>query len=243
VHTRAETILVKRNSDAIPTDVAALHRARFVYAVEPNRGARLDEALIKAATGGDPLTARFMRRDFFTFIPRFKLFLATNSKPRIVGVDHGIWRRVMLVPFTVTIPAEAQDKSLLSKLVQELPGILNWALEGERERRRLGGLRPPEIVLAATRRYRREQDRLGEWLGDSIFARGTDQDFVSTEDLYDDYQRWCAKSGEQHPMSKRALGDALEERGCPRDRRGNLRTRGHVGIKIADERDPVGGGW
>jgi P4 family phage/plasmid primase-like protien len=241
-HTRAETFMIKHHSDVIPADVAALHGARFVYAVEPNKGARLDESLIKALTGGDPITARFMRRDFFTFTPQFKVFLGMNSKPRIIGSDHGIWRRPLLVPFDVTIPPEEQDKTLLSKLTLELPGILTWCLKGELERQRIG-LCPPRSVVAATEQYREEQDRLAEWLTTGLYARGNDNDFVSIALLHEDYVRWCMESSEKHPMSIGALGSALEERGCPRHR-STKGMRGHRRIRLKDpECDPADGGW
>jgi len=99
-HTAASTLMQKRG-DAIPNDVAMLRGARLVTSIETHEGRKMDEALVKALTGDDPITARFFRKEFFTFSPEFKIFLATNHKPTIVGTDDGIWRRIRLIPFGV----------------------------------------------------------------------------------------------------------------------------------------------
>jgi len=149
--------LLHRDTDTVRNDLARLRGARLVSAVEIGRGKRLNEELVKELTGGDTITARFLVREYFEFRPEFKLFLAVNHKPQIHGTDEAIWRRVKLVPFNVYIPPEERDKALGGKLRAELPGILNWALEGCLEWQR-GGLREPEEVIAATADYRREQD-------------------------------------------------------------------------------------
>ena len=112
-----------------PTEVADLQGSRFVVAVDMEDGKRMAEALVKQMTGGDRIKARFMHQDFFEFQPTHKLFLAANHMPIIRGTDHGIWRRIRLVPFTVTIQDEKQDKGLLAKLRTELSGILDVGCE------------------------------------------------------------------------------------------------------------------
>ena len=99
-------------------------------AVEAEAGKPLAEALVKQLTGGDTITARFLFKEFFDFKPQFKIWLAANHKPNISGSDHGIWRRIRLVPFTVTIPEQERDPRLTQKLAEELPGILAWAVRG-----------------------------------------------------------------------------------------------------------------
>ncbi len=116
--------------DRHPTELADLHGKRFVAAVETADGGRLSEALVKELTGGDSIRARRMREDFWQFRPSHTVVLATNHKPTIRGTDHGIWRRIRLVPFTVTIPDAEQDKQLTSKLRAEWPAILRWAVAG-----------------------------------------------------------------------------------------------------------------
>jgi putative DNA primase/helicase len=115
-----------------PTDMAGLVAARLVTAVETEEGKTWAEAKIKAITGGDAISARFMRQDFFTFTPQFKVMIAGNHKPRLRTVDEAIRRRFHLIPFTVTIPPAERDKHLAEKLKAEWPAILRW--------RELGGL-------------------------------------------------------------------------------------------------------
>src|SRR5690606_275286 len=107
-------------------------------AQETEEGRRWAEARIKALTGGDPISARFMRQDFFTFTPQFKLMIAGNHKPGLRSVDEAIRRRFHLLPFTATIPADRRDPKLAEKLKAEGPGILAWAIEGTRHWLHLG---------------------------------------------------------------------------------------------------------
>ncbi|HLI51013.1 MAG TPA: phage/plasmid primase, P4 family, partial [Thermomicrobiaceae bacterium] len=144
MQTPTDTLMAKRQ-DAIPNDVARLRGARFVAAVETEDGRRLSEPLVKQLTGGDRVTARFMRAEWFEFSPTFKLWLATNHKPVIRGTDHAIWRRIRLIPFTVTIAEADQDKELPAKLRAEMPGILRWAIDGCLSWQR-DGLGVPEAV-------------------------------------------------------------------------------------------------
>jgi putative DNA primase/helicase len=145
-HTNAamETF-VDTHGDRHPTELAALRGAHLVTAVETERGRQWAEAKIKALTGGDPISARFMRQDFFTFTPQFKLVIAGNHKPSLRSVDQAIRRRFHLVPFIVDIPKEQQDKELGEKLKAEWPAILSWLIRGCLEWQRIG-LAPPAVV-------------------------------------------------------------------------------------------------
>ena len=116
--------------DRHPADLAMLRDARLVTAQETEEGRRWAESRIKALTGGDPITARFMRQDFFTFEPVFKLLIAGNHRPGLRGVDEAIRRRMNLLPFTVTISAGDRDPELPEKLRKEWTGILAWAIKG-----------------------------------------------------------------------------------------------------------------
>jgi putative DNA primase/helicase len=130
-HTAApiETFTVS-NSDRHPTDLAGLRGARLVSASETEEGRRWAEAKIKQLTGGDRIAARFMRQDFFTYQPAFKLIIAGNHKPSLRSVDEAIRRRFHLVPFAVTIPEHERDLELTKKLKAEWPGILAWIIQG-----------------------------------------------------------------------------------------------------------------
>ena len=143
---------IASNTEHHPTDLAKLRGARLVVAQETQRGRRWDETKIKALTGGDKITARFMRQDFFDFTPTFKLFICGNHKPRLANVDEAMRRRLLLVPFTVQIPPAERDPQLAEKLEAEWPAILRWCIDGCLEWQRIG-LAPPAIVRDATDEY------------------------------------------------------------------------------------------
>jgi putative DNA primase/helicase len=217
----APDVLLSKSIDRHPTELADLMGARLVTAIETGEGRRLAENLVKQMTGGDRIKARFMRQDFFEFSPTFKLFLATNHKPQIRGTDYAIWRRIRLIPFTVTIPEEERDPTLLEKLRTELPGILAWAVRGclawQRE-----GLKPPADVTHATEAYRAEMDVLAAFLTDCCVVHRNAR--VKASELYQTYTQWCEDNGEQ-TENQRSLGMHLTERGFER-------KRGTAGVHI-----------
>lgn len=205
-----ETFIERRGQQGIPNDVARLKGARFVTAVETAENRRLDEALVKRITGGDHITARFLRAEFFEFEPHFKVWLATNHRPTIKGTDHAIWRRIRLLPFNVSF-AETKDPDLGDKLKAELPGILNWALSGWREFLLGSQLEdPPAAVVAATAEYRQEEDVFGRFLDEKCTLDQTQR--VKSSDLYDAYVAWCHGSGER-AETKNKIGRELTARG------------------------------
>ena len=153
-----------------PTDLAGLRGARLVTAVETDEGRRWNESKIKALTGGDKVAARFMRQDFFEFVPQFKLLFAGNHKPGLQSVDEAIRRRIHLIPFTVTIPPEERDEDLAERLRTEWPGILAWAIAGCLEWQE-HGLAPPEAVTAATGSYLEAEDAIAAWMDERCQRR------------------------------------------------------------------------
>ncbi|MFA5111472.1 MAG: phage/plasmid primase, P4 family, partial [Desulfobaccales bacterium] len=212
-NTPTETLMT-RAKGAIPNDVARLRGARFVTAIEAEEGQRIAEVLLKQLTGGDVVSARFMRAEWFDFRPEFKIWLATNHKPIIRGADHAIWRRIRLVPFEVTFPDEFQDRDLPAKLRAELPGILAWAVRGCLEWQRTG-LGVPDKVRAATADYRSEMDVLTLFLDDCCLVKPTAQ--AKAGALYSAYEAWCQANGER-AMAKRSFGLRLGERGLVQDK-------------------------
>jgi P4 family phage/plasmid primase-like protien len=206
--TPAET-LANRRSEGVPNDLARLRGARFVSAVETGEGSRLAENLVKQLTGGDRITARFLRQEFFEFTPCFKMVLATNHKPVIKGTDEAIWRRLHLVPFSVTIPPAERDKRLRDKLQPELPGILNWMIAGCLEWQRVG-LNPPASVEAATKEYREEMDVLAAFIEDRCIQVASAE--TPSSRLHAAYTAWCEENGER-PMSNKAFSMRMVEKG------------------------------
>jgi putative DNA primase/helicase len=157
-----ETFTESRN-DRHPTELAMLQGARLVVAQETEQGKRWAQSRIKALTGGDRIAARRMRQDFFEYNPKFKLLIAGNAKPKLDTVDEAMRRRFHIIPFTVQILPEDRDKELTSKLREEGPGILAWAIEGCLEYQKVG-LNPPAKVIEATDAYLESQDVFSEWL-------------------------------------------------------------------------------
>ncbi|MDR3438966.1 phage/plasmid primase, P4 family [Telmatospirillum sp.] len=208
----------KRGSEASP-DLARLPGSRMVRASEPEKGTRFGESTIKSVTGGEPLTVRHLNHGFFDFTPEFKLFLSGNHKPIIRGQDTGVWRRIRLVPFTVTIPEEKRDHHLEEKLWRERAGILNSMIEGFMHWDECG-LAPPEAVLAATQEYREDSDRIGLFL--SQWCERIAGASVQASDLYEAYQLFCKENADD-PVSNTAFGRMLPERGIEKDKRGTVR--------------------
>ncbi len=153
---------MEARGDKHPTDLAGLMGARFVAATETEQGRRWNESKIKEISGGDPISARFMRQDFFTYTPQFKLVISGNHKPAIRNVDEAMKRRLHLIPFTITVPANQRDKHLQQKLLQERDGILAWAVAGCLDWQAHGLVKPAK-VLEATDEYFGEEDVIGEF--------------------------------------------------------------------------------
>jgi P4 family phage/plasmid primase-like protien len=218
-----------------PTGLADLMGRRFVVAQELEDGRRLAEALVKQLTGGDVIKARRMRQDFFQFWPTHKLWMAANHKPGVRGTDHAIWRRIRLIPFLATVAPGQRDERLPDKLRAELPGILNWAIEGCLEWQR-GGLQAPAAVIEATSSYRQEQDHVGRFLADCC-ELGDDRS-VAAKDLRTAYETWCDENGER-PWSAKAIGAQLTDRGCESMKLGRANTKTWVHVGLLDAEGPA----
>lgn len=232
--TQAEfATFLARDGEGVRNDIARLVGARFVSATEAESGRPLAEAAVKQMTGGDTVTARFLFQEFFEFRPVFKVWLAANHKPVVRGGDHGIWRRLRLVPFTVTIPEADRDPTLPEKLRAELPGILAWAVRGCLAWQR-HGLGVPAEVRAATEGYREEMDVVGAFLAERCVMKVGAR--VASGALFTAYEGWCEENGER-PLSAKGLAMRLGERGLARARgTGGTRVWSGLGLR-ADGRD------
>lgn len=194
--------------DKHPTEIAALWGKRMVTASETKEGVQLREDFVKQATGGDRLTARFMREDFFEFAPTHKLQLLTNSKPIVKGQDHGIWRRVRLVAYLESFGSEEEIAAGKARRIKDMElgdglrseagksGILAWIVRGAVEWAR-DGLRAPAAVIEASEAYRGEQDRIGQFVreccevGDALSEPLT----MGMGGLFPSYTGWCKEAG------------------------------------------------
>jgi P4 family phage/plasmid primase-like protien len=206
-HTAEFTTFVKRSSDAIREDIAAMAGRRFVSSQESQEGTSFAENVIKSLTGGDIVRARFLHQGSFEFKPEFKLFLATNHKPVIRGTDTGIWSRIQLIPFTVDFHGR-ENTSLKDDLLNELPGILNWAIEGCLEWQR-DGLGLPQSVKDANQEYRSESDQVGRFIEDQVEAG--EYFSVGATELYLAYKKWVTDAGEEF-LTGTGFGRRLAER-------------------------------
>jgi putative DNA primase/helicase len=216
-------------------DLLALRGVRLVAAIEAGEGRRLDENVIKQLTGRDSITARGMyQAEETTFSPEAKLLLAGNHEPEIHGGDLAIWRRVLEVPFTITIPEDERDPDLLDRLRSpgEMSGILNWALMGCRAWLAMGSaprLRPPASVISATRRYRDEQDRLRPFFDDCCILGPAEM--VTNGALRQAYENWCKANGDR-PVGTKRVARKLKEMGIEVSKIGS--TRRWLGIGLID---------
>jgi putative DNA primase/helicase len=218
-HKAPADLLLVRNGEVHPTEKADLLGRRLVFCTETDAGRSLAPALTKELSGGDLVTARKMKQDFFTYKPTHTLFLCSNHKPRVADTGHGLWRRVRLVPFAVTFwdpdrgesgPPELQaDKHLKEKLLAEAGGILAWLVRGCLEWQRIG-LNEPDEVLNATKQYRAAEDVLAEFLRDTCMLG--DEFEITAKELRAKYEEWCKSNGEK-PVSGRRLGEYLSDKG------------------------------
>lgn len=206
---------IASNTERHPTDVAKLHGYRLVVAQETEKGRRWDETKIKTMTGGDKMTARFMRCDFFDFVPKFKLFIVGNHKPVLDNVDEAMRRRMLLIPFTVQIPPSERDPDLTEKLKAEWPAILRWMIDGCLEWQKVG-LAPPNIVTEATEEYFGDQDVIGQWL-DECTEDGGPHAFTAHGQLFASWRTWCEERN-LRAGSGQGLTEALVGRGFVRKR-------------------------
>jgi putative DNA primase/helicase len=225
--TTAMDTFTASHSERHPTDLAMLRGARLAMASETEEGRAWAESRIKQMTGGDPISARFMRQNFFTFLPQFKLLLIGNHKPTLRNVDDAARRRFNIVPF-VHKPAIVDKNLEEEKLKPEWPAILRWMIDGCLEWQRIG-LAPPKIVLDATQEYFAEQDLVKQWIEEKCETAAAASD--SSANLYKSWFTW-AEAGGERPGSARWFSQALLRLGFRKSPKTSLRA--FIGIKVKE---------
>jgi putative DNA primase/helicase len=203
------TLMALGKTSGIPNDIARLNGARMVTASEGERQQKLATAFIKQITGGDPVMARFLFKEFFWFVPVLKLWMATNHKPQIPADDPAMWRRIHLIPFNVVIPSEEQDKDLPLKLRGEMSGILNWAIAGAIEWNRVG-LNPPKEVEAAVKDYKSEMDTFSRFCNEMV-VKNVDSTETKSR-IFEAYIDWRDEEGGEE-LTKRELTIRMKQLG------------------------------
>lgn len=223
---RPDMLLVKGH-DPHPTEEAALLGKRLVVTSEVRKGRRFDEEKVKGLTGGDIRAARRMHEDFWDLKPSAKIIVAANHKPGVSDASDSFWDRMALVPFKVRIADEKVDKDLLEKLSNELPGILNWALEGA-VRWSTNGITMPTVIRDAGDSYRASEDKMSEFFADCIEFTPLGQ--AKHSEIMELVVEWAAKNNVPKP-SDRTVGDRLQESGAERYRTNNARYWRGVSIR------------
>jgi len=231
---------LEAKQSASPGEGVNLPGTRFAKSVEVREGRRLDEARIKAWTGGDTVSLRPLYKNAFSFKPTHKIWLAFNHKPVITDDSPGMWRRIRLIPFNAKFDGAQADRDLLQTLKAEAPGILNWAIAGclawQKE-----GLGIPDCVKAATSGYQAASDVLGPFLADCCkIGEGA---WVASARLWTKYQDWITQNAEI-PLSRQTFAEHLTRRGFLPAERGHEKTRIWTGVAllpdVAGEADAAG---
>lgn len=227
-----ETFTMSRH-DRHPTELAMLAGARMVMASETEEGRTWAEQRIKSMTGGDPITAHFMRKDNFTFTPSFKLWIAGNHQPRLKNVDLAMRRRLKLVPFNLVLDPAEVNRNLLDELRPEFPSILRWMIDGCLEWQR-NGLPEPRIVAEASEQYFSSQDVVGQFLDDCAEI-GANMGVQSAQ-LWDRWTKWADDNG-QDKFDNRWLTAQLQRRNFRQVKNHALtdRKRGFLGLRLRPE--------
>lgn len=226
------TTFLSRKGDGPRNDLARMRGARLITAVEAPGDRGFDEMVLKQLTGGDTVVARRLYEEFFEFKPQHKLWLAANHKPVVKEQTEAFWRRIRLIPFSVTFAKGQRDQHLTSKLRKELSGILNWAVEGSLKWQ-AEGLMEPKAVRIATKSYREENDLLGEFLVQQCVISSTA--WTPTTELYRAFHEWWMETrGTRNVPSMSWFSRLLAERA---DIKASKRhqTRGWAGMALKKE--------
>ena len=207
-----DVLMMARWSDggkAATPQVAAMAGKRLILASESSAKDKIDSSMVKQLAGEGKIVARFLHGNPFSYTPTAKVGLETNHKPGVPDTDLGVWRRVKLIPFTVTIPEDKKDETLRAQLEAERAGILNWCMAGL-ARYLVEGLRSPEAVMAATAEYKDAEDVLRAFIDEACEA----DPYASARSgaLFSRYSEWC-KADNERPMTNRAFKAAMIEKG------------------------------
>jgi putative DNA primase/helicase len=225
--TAAMDTFTASHNEKHPTDLAMLRGARLVTASETEDGRQWAESRIKQLTGGDRISARFMRQDFFEFLPQFKLTIVGNHKPVLRNVDEAARRRFLIVPFEQK-PAKP-DRELEGKLLAEAPGILQWMIEGCLDWQK-NGLVKPASVTAATEEYFSDQDLFEHWLSEECRCEPNNRHlFGSSNELFKSWREFALEAGHP-PGTRQSFGDRMARHGFKYNR--DRRSRYFVGVQL-----------
>ncbi len=207
--TASPDILMSKDMTSIPNDIARLQSSRMVLMSEPDPGKRFSDNAIKSLTGGDTIVARFLHKEFFEFSMKAKIIMLTNHEIKAIGTDHGLWRRMVVIPFTFQVPEDKKDKYLQEKLIAEAETVLAWMVQGcllwQKE-----GLEQPQELVKVKNEYRVGQDAVGLFIEECCIEDSKYK--IAATELYSVYKKWCESTGE-YELSQREFGKRLREKG------------------------------
>ncbi|GAA3344808.1 hypothetical protein GCM10020358_49530 [Amorphoplanes nipponensis] len=234
----SEMLMVRKHAEH-PAELAQLSGARLVVCAELDEGQRFAEARVKQLTGRDSLSARFMRRDWFTFEPSHTLWLLGNHLPAARAGGPAFWRRIRVLPFNRVVPPQMQDKKLGERLAQDAPAILAWIIAGAAAYYQ-GGLREPASVSSATEAYAKDQDTVGRFIEEQCrLEAGAAHVRTPVGVLREAYEQWCEQLGER-PVSAKRLTQELQGRFAVADARGSKGQRFYTGVALLSDGDRHG---
>jgi putative DNA primase/helicase len=202
-------LLMTTNHESHPTGMAALQSRRLAICMETAQNRRLDAPTAKMLTGGDTITARYMRQDFFSFEPSHTILMITNHKPVVDGSDDALWRRLVVVPFEQTFAGDQVQPDLKALLESEPDAILSWMIEGWVAYKE-HGLAIPNGVRVATEAYKTDSDAVGRFIGERFYP--TQFGTAASAELFAAWQKWCVTNGEE-PVTQKAFSEELTRRG------------------------------
>lgn len=227
------TTLLVQSGEEHPTSVARMVGKRFLQTSETAAGRRLDEEVVKGLTGGEKQTARYMAKDFFDFTPTGKIHYVTNHLPRLTDAES-IWRRLHLIGWRVTIPAERRDPELADKIIaSEASGVLTWMVAGAVAWANEGGLHRPVVSVVDLTDYREDQDEFGDFLRECLDLNGDEECRETTSAIYGAYTAWAWRSGIRSPLRRPDLARVLRERKIPEYRTST--ERGFAGVRVLSQ--------
>jgi putative DNA primase/helicase len=237
-----ESFILRRGDAGVRNDIAALVGKRLVASIEVEDGKRLALPLLKQLTGRDTISARFLYREYFEFVPQFALWLACNHSPRVgTSTDAAFWRRIHLVPFSHVVPPDRVDSTVKTRLTDPSvagAAILVWALQGLRQWQTTGFV-VPDVVRLATERYRRESDELREFFAEHCVLEP--EGWAASADLWRVYQQFAKAAGVRQPLDQREFTQQIADHGCqPRrvvDPITKKKLRGWSGIRLRTDAD------
>lgn len=225
INTRFDTFVWKYNKQS--NEIARLHQSRLVTASESGDAKNLDSELLKEVTGGDIVTGRFLYNESFDFSPQFKLWLASNSLPTVTDTSLGFWRRVQILQLYEIFIGDKADLDLVNKLKGELPGILNWAVDGFKQYAKIG-LNPTKKVTNAVDEYRSDSDIVSKFVDECIIE--SINDVITAKYLYQCFSKWYDENYSGRPITQIMFGKRMHQIGHTSVKIGGVKK--YLNIKI-----------